>query len=46
MTSTKSGRPFRFGDGQVVHSIKRLEISAKEKKIKCCTETVLPDIPA
>ncbi len=38
-TETHSHRPFRFGDGKVVHSKKRLKIPAKIGQIKCKIET-------
>ena len=43
----ESSKPFKFGDGKVVHSIKKVKIPAKLGKAKCCIETeVVPcDIP-
>ena len=43
----ESSKPFKFGDGKVVHSTKKVKIPAKVGKTKCCIETeVVPsDIP-
>lgn len=43
----KSARPFRFGDGEVVHSTRKVTLPAKIGQTRCKTETeVVPaDIP-
>lgn len=42
-SETQSQRPFRFGDGKVVYSTKRLKILAKIGETKCHIETyVIP----
>jgi len=47
LVSTESSKPFKFGDGRVVHSTKKVKIPAKIGETKCCIETeVVPsDIP-
>lgn len=46
-TETYSHRPFRFGDGEVIHSTKKFKIPAKNGETECHLETdVVPaDIP-
>lgn len=46
-TESPSCRPFRFGDGQVVHSYRKVKLPAKIGQTKCHIETeVVPaDIP-
>lgn len=38
-TETQSHRPFKFGDGKVVYSVKRVKIPAKIGNTKCNIET-------
>ena len=47
MIDTPSNRAFKFGDGRIVHSTKRVKIPAKIGQTKCHIETeVVPtDIP-
>lgn len=47
MVYTQSRRAFKFGDGKIVHSIKRVKVPAKIGQTRCNIETeVVPvDIP-
>lgn len=40
-TESPSYRPFRFGDGQMVHSNRKVKIPAKIGQTKCVIETEL-----
>lgn len=46
-TETPSSRPFRFGDGNVVHSTRKVKLPARIGQTKCCVEAevVQADIP-
>jgi len=41
MGDTKSGRAFKFGDGRVVHSTKKVKISAMIGQTRCQDELVV-----